>query len=223
MTANLAYGMALEALDIVLVDDNRGTQSVLRSIIAQMHIKRLRVYESAETALQEIVNDPPSVLIAEWRMKPMSGYRLLRALRDRSMTPLCFLPVLVVTAVPTVTMVDKAFSIGANNVLIMPLSPVALRERLQWLCTDPREFILKRGRYVLDGIEEALEQRVRGNVFGTMLEHRHAADSSLARRAEQAQDLVDRIVSGDVDPETIPPEILSPEDAPANWNGWTMK
>ena len=223
MARNLAYGMALETLDIVLVDDNRGTQSVLRSIIAQMHIDRLRVYESAETALQEIVNDPPSVLIAEWRMKPMSGYRLVRALRDSSMTPLCFLPVLMVTATPTVTMVDKAFSIGANNILIMPLSPVVLRERLQWLCVDPREFVLNGDRYVLDGIEDALESRIRSNAVEAMLRRKHSMGNALARRAERAQDLVDRIVTGDMDPDGMPPNALPPENTATDWNGWTME
>jgi len=227
MTTSLAYGKPLEELDLVLVHDNRGAQAILRSMVASMHIARLRVYERAEKALHDMMIDPPTALIAEWHMKPVSGYRLVRMIRNSSMTPLCFMPILAVTPMPTLSLVDKAFSVGVNNIIVMPIAPVVLRRRLEWLRSDSREFVLDGDQYVLDGIEEILDERVRRNDVAALLRRQKAMQDALTRRAENAQDLVDRIVNGEVDLDEYGEGDTAPvpektEKSKSTWNSWTM-
>lgn len=231
MPKSLAYGQPLDALDVVLVHDNRGAQGILRSMISSMRIGRLRVYDHADKALHDMMIDPPSALIAEWDMKPMSGYRLTRLIRSRTMEPLCFVPILMVAPMPTLSLVDRAFSIGVSNIIVMPVSPVVLRRRLEWLAHDDRDFTLKGESYVLDGMDDVLEERVRRSDIADMLKRQKAMQEALTRRAQTAQDLVDRIVNGEVDIEDMEP--APPPPAPAGiggtrkprstWSGWTVR
>lgn len=233
MPTSLAYGKPFEELDVVLVHDNRGAQAILRSMVSSMRIARLRVYDHADKALSDMVADPPNALICVWEMKPMSGYRLVRMIRHKSMKPLSFVPVLAVTAMPTLTMVDRAFTIGATNIVVMPVSPIVLRRRLEWLSHDNREFGLRDDHYVIEGMEEVLEERVRRNGAANVLQRQKAMQEALARRAETAQDMVDRIVNGEVDVDELEknPAVLDKQALPkaagsppgkVTWNSWAM-
>jgi PleD family two-component response regulator len=224
MPTSLACGRPLSSLDVVLVHDNRGAQAILRSMVSSMHIARLRVYDHAEKALSDMMVDPPTVLVAEWDMKPMSGYRFVRMIRQKGMEPLSFVPILAITPMPTLTMVDRAFTIGVSNILVMPISPIALRKRFEWLSEDDREFLLQDGHYVLDGMEEVLEERIRRADIGNLLRRQKAVQDALTKRAENAQDLVDKIVSGEIDEQS--PEghgdIAKPEAEKVTWNSWNV-
>lgn len=241
MPTSLAYGKSLEELDLVLVHDNRGAQAILRSMMSTMRFARLRVYEKAEKALNEMMADPPNALISEWQMRPMSGHKLVKTIRNRLMDPLCFLPILAVTSMPTMSLLDRAFSVGVSNLLVMPISPTELRRRIEWLGHDSREFILHGESYSLDGIEEVLEERVRRTDISALLNRQKAARDNVATQAANAQDIVDQIVNGDTPPEELeavkptaartlqdaastrnPPSDQKPEKSKSTWNSWSM-
>jgi two-component system chemotaxis response regulator CheY len=95
MPHTLAYGRSIDSLDVVLVQDNRGSQAIMRSMISSLRVRRLRVFERAEEALGQMMIDPPHVVVTDWDMKPMSGYRFIRTVRGKSMEPLCFVPIIV--------------------------------------------------------------------------------------------------------------------------------
>lgn len=221
MPTSLAYGRPLSSLDVVLVHDNRGAQGILRSMVSAMHVNRLRVYDHAEQALSDMMVDPPTVLVAEWEMKPMSCFRLVRTIRQKGMEPLSFVPILAITPMPTLTMVDRAFSNGVNNIVVMPVSPVALRRRFEWLLQDDREFVLQDTHYILDGMEEVLEERVRRADIGNLLRKPKAMQDALAKRAENAQDLVDKIVNGEVDESGLGTG-GQPDPEKITWNSWNV-
>jgi two-component system chemotaxis response regulator CheY len=224
MPTSLAYQKPLESLDVVLVHENKGTQAMLRSMVSSMQISRIRAYDQAEQALGDMVVDPPTVLLADWSMKPMSGYRMARMIRNKQMEPLCFVPILAVTAMPTLTMVDRAFSIGVSNIIVMPVSPVVLRRRFEWLAMDAREFVLEGDSYVIRGMEEVLEDRVRRTNLGNLLQRQKAMQDALSQRAENAQDMVDKIVNGEVDLDGTPgvPPSGKPDQSKVTWNSWNV-
>ncbi len=207
MKKSLAYGRTLDTMDVVLVQDNRGAQAILRSMIASFRVKRLRVYDRADDALKDMMIDPPSVVITDWEMKPMSGYRFTRLVRNKSMEPLCYVPIIVVSGSPTMSFVDRAFSNGVNNIMVKPVAPTMLRRRLEWLTQDARGFELKGDQLVVRGMDEILETRVRRNDVADMLKRQKIMQEALTKEAQSAQDLVDRIVNGEVDVDLLPRDL----------------
>lgn len=158
MKHHAAYGLGLEDLDVVIVEDSKPMQTLIRSILISFKVARVRVFDSADDALEAMLSEPPNVILADWRMAPTSGYQLLRMIRHRHMEPLCYVPLLFITAHGTRALVDKGLRAGAHHLLVKPLSPATLYSRLQWLLTDERPMILESsGFYNIDGIHKTLD------------------------------------------------------------------
>lgn len=192
MTRHAAYGLSPAMLDIILVDDSKPMLQLMRSVLASMQPARIRAYESPEDALKAMLSEPPNLVITDWRMKPLTGYQLLRTMRNREMAPLCFVPVIMVTAYGTRALCAKAFSAGAQQVLVKPLSPATLVDRVMRLLRDGRPLVPgPDDRYVIAGVGEALEA---DETRTEMLERARAfVDRNI--RTSQAQAVVDRILS----------------------------
>lgn len=171
MPLHAAYGLSLEDLDIVAIDDSKAMQGIYRSIFSSIRTKRARVYGDPERAMNAMLLEPPNVLLLDWRMESTSGAKLLRTLRLKQMDPLCFLPVIVISAYGTQTVVELAYRLGANNFLLKPISPEILIKRLQWIASDSREIRLENDRYVIEGVDDQLA------------EHRNKAESLSRARA----------------------------------------
>ncbi|WP_417767861.1 response regulator [Stappia sp.] len=162
MTRHYAYGLHISDLDVVVVDDSKPMQAILRSTLLSFRVRRVRTFDTAEAALEAMRLDPPNFVITDWRMKPMSGVALLRTLRQRKMAPLCFLPVMFCTAHGTRTLIDRMLRDGAQHVLTKPLSPSALYDRLAWTLRDARPLVMgEDGRYVIDGVADTLDAKAR--------------------------------------------------------------
>ncbi len=154
-----AFGRTLDSLDVVVVEDSRPMQTIFRSVLSACGVARLRVYDRAEQALKDMLVEPPQVLITDWRMDPMSGFRLVRIIRHKDLAPLCFTPAIMVTGHATRDLVDRAFRIGVHQIMVKPLAPAALHKRLLCLLSDPRAFALKGDRYVIGGVDRILDER----------------------------------------------------------------
>lgn len=162
MTRHYAYGLHIGDLDVVVVDDSKPMQAILRSTLLSFRVRRVRTFDTAEAALEAMRLDPPNFVITDWRMKPMSGVALLRTIRQRKMAPLCFLPVMFCTAHGTRTLIDRMLRDGAQHVLAKPLSPSALYDRLTWTLRDARPLVMgEDGRYVIDGVADSLDAKAR--------------------------------------------------------------
>ena len=58
--------------------------------------------------------DPPHLLLADWRMGPMSGLRLVRAMRREDLAPLCCTAAMLVTGHATRDVVAHAGRVGVH-------------------------------------------------------------------------------------------------------------
>ncbi len=201
MIHHAAFGLPVESFDVVLVEDSKPMQAILRSILMSVKVGRVRAFDNAVDALESMLIEPPNVIITDWRMAPVSGYRLMRTIRHRSLEPLCFVPVIFITAHGTKALVDKVMRGGAHFLLVKPVAPAILLARLQSLSTDNRHFeLLDSHYYGLTGAAETFgpaedlrERRVRRQAL-----HRHAV-----QRAGQFQNLVDKIFKGEIDLDTV--------------------
>jgi DNA-binding response OmpR family regulator len=154
-----AYGLPVGALDIVVVEDSKPMQMILRSILMAMKVSRVRIFDSPETAFEAMLGEPPNLILTDWKMEPVSGYQFLRTIRHARMAPLCFVPVMFITAFGTREVVEKVMRAGAHQLLVKPLSPSALHKRLLWLLQDDRQFEREEasGCYVVAGVDKAFE------------------------------------------------------------------
>ncbi|WP_417671812.1 response regulator [Roseibium sp.] len=183
MKHHTAYGLGLEDLDVVVVEDSKPMQTIIRSILLSFKVARVRTFDSVDEALQSMLAEPPNVILTDWRMAPTSGYQLLRLIRHRHMEPLCYVPILFITAHGTRPLVDKALRAGAHHILVKPVSPATLYNRLRWIVNDERPLVLENsGFYNIHGINKALD--VQAEKIQTLENARSYHDNAIKRLVE---------------------------------------
>ncbi len=160
MSFNACFGLTLDELDIVVIEDAKPMQAILRSMLVGLMSKRLRMYDSISDAMQAMRRDPPNLIISDWRIGEHSASELLTNLRNQWAEPLCFVPVVILTAHATRQVVDVAMANGAHLVIAKPVSPHVLFSRIDWVMHDPRRYVLgPQGSYGIEGVEDQLTLR----------------------------------------------------------------
>lgn len=193
MAHHAAYNLDSERLDVVIVEDSKPMQTVLRSILMPLRLNRTRVFDSADEALQAMINEPPNLVITDWRMQPTSGYQLLRAMRYKHLAPLCYVPVIFVTAHATRPLVEKALRAGAHHLLAKPLSPARLHECIAWVLRDARELTPDdTGSVRIEGVVEAFDAQHKKR---QMTNRARAFHQHMEERAGKLQSEIDDILS----------------------------
>ncbi|WP_316862764.1 response regulator [uncultured Cohaesibacter sp.] len=215
MEHQAAYGLSVESLDIVIVDDSKTVLAMIRSMISSLKVARVRTYDRGDTALHAIMHEPPNVIITDLSMMPMTGMQLLSLIRRQTMEPLCFIPVIVVTAHATEQKVAQLFELGAHHVLAKPMSSAMIQQRLRALCTDKRVMRLVGDRYVIDGMHEVLQEK--RSKLRSLEKARQFHEQTLPK-AKQKQRDADKILRS----ETIIQETEA-KDAPGLRQGYMMR
>lgn len=155
---NRALDVALEDLDVVVVDDSKPMQTIVRSMLNAARVHRVRTFDHAGEAYRAMLVEPPHLLITDWNLPDSDGLALVRSLRDPRSGPLVAVPTILITGHATRRLVERAIDTGVHFVLAKPLSPSNVLKRIQAVITDRRAFVLDRtrGYYVLQGAEELL-------------------------------------------------------------------
>lgn len=158
MRQNRAGGRELQDLDVVIVDDSRQEQSIMRSILAIARVSRVRGFDNAVEAHRAMLVEPPHVVLTDWEMPQADGLALVRSMRDPRSGPLTSVPVILVTSEPTRSLVEKAIGLGVHHVVAKPLSPSAVIRRLEAVAGDRRSFVFDEdlGHFVLEDRERLL-------------------------------------------------------------------
>lgn len=160
MSHHAAFALPPEFLDIVVVEDSKPMQTVLRTMISGLRVRRVRVFDDARQAVEAMLADPPNLIVTDWKLPKVSGFRFLKMIRMPAMAPLCTVPAIVVTAHATQRVVDRAMAAGAHIVCVKPLSPATLIDRITWLVGDPRHMVIgPEGTYVVEGVPERVAMR----------------------------------------------------------------
>jgi two-component system, OmpR family, phosphate regulon response regulator PhoB len=187
---NTAYGMTAEDLDIVVVDPSRTMQTLIRSMIMPLRPKRLRFHDSASEALHDMIAEPPSLVFTEWRMRPMSGLRLVSVMRNATVDSLCRVPIVVVTGDATRRNVETALRSGAQAVLAKPLSSCDLRKRIEFVLADERPFERVGDAYVISGVSAQLDRRRERDRLPALLDPFSLGDEVTTTRALPGEEIV---------------------------------
>ena len=154
MDRHFSYGRDIESLDVALVDDEIGVVRIMRSILSGLGVARVRAFADPKMALQSLIGEPPDLLITNTRLNQVSGCKLVRMIRHQSLTPLCFVPAVIVSGCARRRTVEEAFLSGAHQFLVLPLSPKAFGRRVEWLLQDSRKLFLEGEHYVIEGVDE---------------------------------------------------------------------
>lgn len=176
---------------IVVIEPSRQMQAMLRSMLNANGHRTVRIFSDTEAATAAMLSDPPSFVLMEWEAGPQEGGAFLKLFRHRNMFPVCLVPIIVMFSEARRRWVERALRLGAQAVIVKPLSPALLRERIEWVLSGSSHLTLHGERYVVAGVEERLEvERSKQDQLKAAREYQAAQYAQLAA----IQDDVDRIM-----------------------------
>ncbi len=146
-TDAFAPGDALRHVDILYVDADPRRRDGMRRLLLSMGVRRVQLAESADVGLTVLAGSNIGIVIAE--QQPIDGIAFIRRVRDVAMYPKSLVPSLLIGESIGPDIARAAFAAGANHILVKPLSPSALYNRLVWAVEDNRSFSVENGYYVL--------------------------------------------------------------------------
>jgi two-component system chemotaxis response regulator CheY len=126
-------------LFVLVVDDGLNMRRLVRDMLFQIGLTRVRCEAGSEDLLEQFRQIAPDLLIMSWdltRIPPESLARL--AARPTGTGPI---PVIALLDQATRAGVLRARSAGAHSILQKPIAPGMLRDRIKWVMnrfvTDP--------------------------------------------------------------------------------------
>ena len=165
MLHHRAFGRDLDTLVVAVIDNRRPILSLMRAMLAAIGTGRIETYESPTEALDAMAAAIPDVVIAGAVMQPMTGPRLVRAMRRSDTGPLALVPAMIMSVRAKPALVEEALRAGAHQVLVLPTTASTLYRRLAWLMQDDRPFELRGEHYVVAGMEERLSLSIQRPVY----------------------------------------------------------
>ena len=152
MVYHAAYRQRLEDLDVAVLDRNKAMGLVLRSMISQLGVKSVRIFQNPASVQNDLRDYAPQLIVLDWRFGNNGAGEVIKAIRSRTMWPVCFAPIIVLTNRATHLTVSQALRAGAQSLVSKPLASSTLYQHIMAVLDDPRELISQGDHYVLSGI-----------------------------------------------------------------------
>lgn len=131
----------LDALNVLVIDDNRHMRSLVQSILHALGVKNVTEAGDAAQAFKELQHFNADVIIADWHMEPLDGLDFVRLVRTAKDSPNPYVPIIMLSGYTEYRRVTEARDAGINEFLAKPISAKALYMRFASIIDNPRPFI----------------------------------------------------------------------------------
>jgi len=116
------------SMPILVVDDYRTMIRIIRNLLTQLGFSDVDEAVDGTEALQKLKRRRYGLVISDWNMEPMSGYELLRHVREDGR--LTRTPFIMVTAESKTENVIAAKQAGVNNYIVKPFNAATLKSKI---------------------------------------------------------------------------------------------
>ena len=132
---------SLRGISFIIADANIYFSSLLFSMLKGFGADKIVQTRDWQTAVEALTTTKLDVMLCDANLPPGGGIRFVRGLRTDATAPYRKIPVLFMTSDGRITTVKAARDAGTNMIIMKPLSPKSLHERLTWVAFDGRPFV----------------------------------------------------------------------------------
>lgn len=145
----------LDALRVGIVDDSSYFRKLAETMLTAFGVRVILQAATEAEALTLVMTQSPDVLLLDWNLGTAgNGAALLDLLRRHPDERVSTLAVIMVTAYADKRRMLTAVELGANDVLVKPLSARRLYERLAEL-SSARQLYARRGKRLIPAVPPA--------------------------------------------------------------------
>src|SRR3974390_2952248 len=127
---NGAGAMAFDlSMPVLVVDDYNTMIRIIRNLLKQIGFQDIDDAADGSAALTKMREKRYSLIISDWNMEPMTGYELLKEVRQDP--GLAQTPFIMVTAESKTDHVIAAKRAGVNNYIVKPFNAQTLMSKIE--------------------------------------------------------------------------------------------
>lgn len=129
-------------LQVLVADANNFSRGLISEILRTLNVTNISAARTEEMALGFLIDRPIEVILLSWEEgDAFDGFAFVRSLRRIEEPRLRRLPVIFITSGLTRQTVIAGRDAGVDEFLAKPISPLALRQRLEMVIETPRPFV----------------------------------------------------------------------------------
>lgn len=132
-------------LAALVADESLYMRRILRDMLTRVGIKRVLEAPDGAEALGVLSESKPDLVILDWDLSILSGEEFIRLTRTPTTSPAPTVPIILMLSKPRRYAVDRAVSLGVNEIIAKPFSPSVLWSRLDEAINRPRPFVQVKG------------------------------------------------------------------------------
>lgn len=133
--------IGLDAVRVLVVDDNAHMRSIVSTMLHSFGIRMIREAKDGAEAVEVLRRWPADLAICDFLMEPTDGVAFTREVRMAPDSPNPYLPVVMLTGHSELTRVTDARDAGVTEFVVKPLTAKALVDRINAVIFRPRPFI----------------------------------------------------------------------------------
>lgn len=130
----------LDQTRFLVADSSSFYRDMLRRILWGFGVADVLEAADAATAKTILATRPIDIFICDAELEDTNGFDLIRSIRAQVKHPSRSIPMLIATGNTTVSDVNRARNAGAHMVILKPVSPAAIYDRLAWIAGTERPF-----------------------------------------------------------------------------------
>jgi len=130
-----------QALQILVIDDNKFQRSLLVTQLANYGIRRITECSDGVEGLKRLQQISFDVVLLDFEMTPLNGAEFVRLVRRDATIHNPEVPIIMISGYSDVTHVREARDSGINEFLSKPVAAKTLFKRIEHTMLHPRPFI----------------------------------------------------------------------------------
>ena len=128
-------------VSVLIVDDNRFMTELIKSLLQTFGIRRIFTANDPDKGFRIFCEERPDLIISDWVMEGGTGLDLSRKVREDSISPNPYAPIILVTGYAEEKRVIEARDKGITEFLVKPFKANDLYTRIEQIIEKPRRFV----------------------------------------------------------------------------------
>ena len=131
----------IRGLTFLVADPNAYFSSICHSILRGFGATKVIEVRDAGDATKTMMQHKIDLLLCDAKIPPDGGIKFTQTIRSDTESEFRTVPILIMTNDTRANAIASARDCGANMLIVKPMSPASLYDRLLWVAFNPRKFI----------------------------------------------------------------------------------
>lgn len=129
-------------VEAAIIDSQHNTLRLLRELLARLNLKNVATFSTVSDAAPLLTSATPDLLLVDVDGEEAEALKFVRTLRNEPGTPNPFSCVILTTWQPTPVLLMRVANTGADDLLVKPVSPKQIQERVASLVDSRKKFVV---------------------------------------------------------------------------------